>query len=223
MEMKDKLKSFLYQFLIIIFYFFIIYGTMTILLTITKHRNNLINFLILFTTYLIALTSFIFIFRKTIVPDFYDFKKNFRKYLTDNFQYYVIGLAFMILASNIIFSFMGLPQNEISNREALVASPIISVFSSIIFAPIVEELMTRVILKDTFKHKWIYVLLSGFIFGLLHVIFNLQNNLGELLYIVIYGSLGSAFAVAYLKSNNVWTNISFHFLHNAICIIILLI
>ena len=129
----------------------------------------------------------------------------------------------MMLASNIIYSFMGLPQNEVSNREALQATPIISIFSSIIFAPIVEELMTRVILKDTFKHKWIYVLLSGFIFGLLHVVFNLQNNFLEILYIFIYGSLGSAFAGIYLKSNNVWTNIFFHFFHNLVCVIALLI
>ena len=95
-------------------------------------------------------------------------------------------------------------------------------FFSIIIGPITEEVMMRIILKEHFS-KISYILLSGLLFGLLHVVFSLSNNLLELLYIIPYGALGCALASIYYKTDNIWTNITFHALHNTICILILLI
>ena len=92
----------------------------------------------------------------------------------------------------------------------------------IIISPIVEELMTRTILKDAFKHQIVYILLSGLIFGSLHMI-SIGNNFFQLLFVIPYSALGCAFAKIYADSNNIWTNIFFHSLHNLICILLIFI
>ncbi len=164
---------------------------------------------------LIILIIFLLIFRKTIIPDFYSFKKEAPKYLKKYAKYWLIGLIIMIISNAIIGNIIGMPENEKANRNLFNELPIYSTLALIIFAPIIEELLTRAILKDTFKNKWIYILISGFIFGFLHCTsFIIDNNLLELLFIIPYGALGSVFAYIYYESNNIWTNISFHALHN---------
>lgn len=222
MNLHDKIKSFIDQILIIIFYIAINILLSGIFYTALISEKNIIVTLCYILIDLIILTSFIFIFRKTIVPDFYDFKKNGKKYINSTYQYYILGLLIMFVSNYIISFFMGMPVNEEANREMINNIPIYSVLAVVIFAPITEELLTRTILKDTFKHYYIYILLSGLIFGSLHVlsVFNSHNYL-ELLYIIPYGALGCGLAKIYHNSNNVWTNIFFHSLHNFICILII--
>lgn len=211
------LKDFIKQFLIILLYFLL---NIILALPFLKviNTSNLANILIS----LILLIIFLFIFRKIIVPDFYDFKKNGKKYLKDTYYYYLIGVLIMIVSNYIINIFGGTAQNEVGNEELFKNLALYASLNAVIFAPIIEELMTRSILKNTFKNKYIYALFSGLIFGLLHVIFFLPNNIYELFYIIPYGALGFVFALIYAKSNNIITNITFHSLHNFICLILLL-
>ena len=168
---------------------------------------------------IVSLTILIIIFRKKIVPDWYDFKKNGKKYLWNNISYYIIGLAIMIISNIIIGSFIGIATNEEINRTIFFKITIYAVISTVIIGPIIEELLTRVILKDTFKHSFIYYILSGLIFGSLHLIS--ANNINELFYIIPYGTLGFVFAIMHKNSNNIWTTITYHSLHNLIAILIL--
>ena len=171
---------------------------------------------------LITLIIFLLIFRKTVIPDFFDFTKKKEKYINKYLKYWLIGLLIMVTSNGIINSFIGLPINEEGNREILFKLPYYSLVTMIIISPIIEELMTRVILKDAFKHHIIYVLLSGLIFGGLHML-SIGNNLWQLLYIIPYGALGCAFAKMYDDSNNIWVNIFFHSLHNFACILLIFI
>jgi len=162
---------------------------------------------------------FIIIFRKTIIPDFNDFKKNYKKYIKENIQYWLIGLFLMII-SNILISFLvEMPTNEEVNRELLFNSTIPSIISMVIVAPILEELITRKSFKDVFKNQYIYIFISGLIFGSLHLL--VAESLIECLYIIPYGILGCAFAKIYYNTNNIWSNIFFHALHNFIAILLI--
>ncbi len=219
-----KAKLFLKQFLIILLYIGLNIGLQLLFINTFLEKGNLfMKNLCMLTIEIITLTVFIIIFRKTIVPDYNDFKENGKTYIKNTYQYYFLGLIIMFISNLIISSFIGMPTNEDLNRNYLELYPFYSIFSMVIAAPIIEELMTRVILKDAFKNSLFYCLFSGLIFGLLHVIFNLENNLIELLYIIPYGSLGAYLAKIYSKSNNVWTNIFFHAIHNLFCIIVFFI
>lgn len=220
-DVLNKLKNIIYQILVVLLYFFIVIGFALLFYKDVSSSNIVIYTLSNILGDLILLIVFLFIFRKIIVPDFYDFKKNWRSYLKDGLLYYLIGLIIMNVSVTIIESFIGLPVNEEANRTALGLYPIYSIISMLIIAPIVEELMTRVVLKDTFKHPIIYIILSGLIFGSLHVLTVLTTgDLKELLFIIPYGTLGSFLCYMYYKTKNIWTNISFHFFHNLICLIV---
>lgn len=216
----DKVKFFLKGILDIFLYF-----VLSILICgifnrdITNTNNLTISTLSLIVADLIILFMFILIFRKTIIPDFNDFKKNWKNYLKSNVKYWLIGLALMI-ASNILISFIiEMPTNETLNREALLKNTIPSIISMVIIAPIIEELITRKHFKDAFQNKYIYIFMSGLIFGALHLL--VAESLIECLYVIPYGVLGAAFAKIYYNTNNIWTNIFFHFIHNLIAVLLI--
>jgi len=212
------IKDIINQFLIIILYIFLSIILQLILIKdISSHNFSLVNLSYIFIE-LILLIVFILIFRKKLVPDFYDFKKNGKNYIKNNWQYWLYGLIIMLILNAIISSFIGLPTNEESVRNLLTKIPIYSIISTIICGPIIEELMTRTILKDTFKNHYIYYILSGLIFGSLHLLS--ATNINEIFYIFSYGTLGYFFALIYDKTNNIWTNIFFHSLHNTLAILI---
>lgn len=213
----NKLYSFIKQILIILLYFFTIVIFMLLFSKDILNNNIIINNIIYFLIYLIVLTLFIIIFRKKVIPDFYNFKK---EYIKDNFKYYIIGLLIMIISNIIISYFTIIPKNETANREIFYNYTFFAITNMIILAPITEELMTRIILKDTFKNSYIYAIISGLIFGYLHVI---GTTSLELLYLIPYSALGFSLALIYSKTNNIWSNIFFHSLHNFICIFILLL
>jgi len=170
---------------------------------------------------LIIVTIFIILFRKIIIPDFYDFKKNIKNYLTKYYIYWFIGLAIMVYSNLIISHFIGMPSNEEGNLLLIDKMPIYMIFATTIMAPINEELMTRVILKDISKKPYVYIILSGLIFGSLHLL-NMTNIL-EIFYVISYSALGSVFAYMYYKSNNIWINISFHAIHNSLALLLIFI
>ena len=212
--------------LTMIFLYFIIPSLFNSIPIFKKNLNEsseLYN-LAYFTIYIVIITLFISLYRKRIIPDFYDFLKKFKKYIKDNWHYYVIGLSLMILLNAIIGLFLGLPENEIAIRTVFKNSPFTYTLIIIIFGPIIEEIMTRAPLKNTFNCKIIYYILSALVFGLLHVIDYIDtNNLLGLFHILPYATLGFSFAIIYDKSNNIWTNIFFHSLHNTITILLLVI
>ena len=216
MTLKEKGKCFVKQLYIIILYFFTLAFLQLIFLKGLRSSSLIIQNMAYILIYLILLIIFLFIFRKTIIPDFNDFKKNGKKYIINNFYIYLIGLVMMLLINSIIGQFIGLPENEEANRQILKTLPFFSIINTVILAPIIEEAMTRIILKDTFKNHLIYIILSGLIFGSLHVLFS--ENALEYIYVIPYGLLGSILATIYYKTNNIWSNIFFHSLHNLIAI-----
>jgi len=206
-----------------IFLYFIVTISLYLLFSNYVYSDNTL-LMSLSTIFVDLVTVFIFIiiFRKKIVPDFYDFKKNYKTYFINNYKYYIIGLIIMLVSNMVInICIGGLPTNEELNREILFLAPVSSIISMVIIAPINEELITRVYFKDIIKNKYLYIFISGFLFGLLHLL--AIQNLQEILFVIPYSALGIAFAKIYYNSNNIWTNIFFHSLHNSIAIMLIFI
>lgn len=207
-------------------FFILLYFLLTILIYSTFYKdiyneNNLVlaNISTIFADLLI-LFIFIIIFRKKLIPDFHKFKKNYKSLINNNFKYWLIGLFLMIFTNLIISIIIGdMPTNEELNRNILLSMPISSIISMVITAPIIEELITRKAFKDAINNQYFYILFSGFIFGSLHLL--VAENLLEMLYVIPYAVLGCAFAKIYYETDNLWTNIFFHSLHNLIAILII--
>lgn len=165
------------------------------------------------------------IFHKTIIKDFKDFKINWRKYMKITVKYWAIGLGVMMFSNLIInfFIFDGtIAGNEEAVRKMFIASPIIGLISAGLLAPMSEEMTFRLAFRNAFKNKYVFAFLSTFVFAGLHVLTDFSTPL-DLLYFVPYGSLGFAFALAYYKTDNIFSTMTMHMIHNTVSFSLILI
>ena len=159
------------------------------------------------------------ILNKKIVRDFNDIKKNHKEYYKKYFKFWLISVAVMMISNLIINTIItnGIAANEETLRANFKISPIYIFFSSVIYAPLVEELVFRQSLKNIFPNKILFIIISGIIFGGLHVITGFSSPI-DLLYLIPYCAPGFAFAYILADSDNIFIPISLHFMHNGILI-----
>lgn len=157
-----------------------------------------------------------FIYKNYLIEKFKDFKKNFQEYFDIALKGWLIGLAIMWLCNFLLAEFSPAKEalNENQVQTLIKASPILAMMLTTIFAPINEELIFRKSIQDIFKNKWVFIIISGIIFGYLHV--SDSKTLFDFLYIIPYGALGSAFAYVLTKTNNIYATILMHMIHNGI-------
>lgn len=176
------------------------------------------------TSELILTVIYFAIYRKTLVNDFKEFKKDINGNLEFAFRYWAAGFAIMVVSNLFITVILGktIAGNEETVRNYIGTAPILMAISTVLFAPINEELTFRKSIRDAINNKWAYVLLSGIIFGGLHVISYVSSPL-DLVYLIPYCSLGISFALLYYKTNNIFSSISMHMMHNLLSIIVYLL
>ena len=178
---------------------------------------------VVLSTFSSIVTFFIFflIYRKDLKKDFKDFWKNKENYMDTGIRCWIIGLLIMF-ASNIILNYLlkaGGAANEKTVQTMIKTLPILMIIDAGFIAPFNEEIVFRKTLKDIFKNKWLFIILSFLLFGGVHVISSAKTIL-DYLYIIPYGALGAAFAYSYYKTNNLFTSITLHMFHNIILILI---
>ena len=83
-----------------------------------------------------------------------------------------------------------------------------------LLAPFTEEIVFRKSFRNVFGKGKLFVLLSGLVFGGLHVI-SATNPIGYL-YIIPYSCLGIAFALMYNKTDSIYASIFMHMFHNTV-------
>ncbi len=226
-NMKQKTKYVLKSLGLIFLLFFFSSIPLTILsiwgIDLTKASDN-VKILYSFICDILFLMLIIFIYRKTLIKDGKKFFKDFFNNIEISFKYWIIGVIVMAL-SNIIITLItngGIAGNEQQVRKLINMAPLFMIFDVSIYAPFTEELIFRKSFRDVFKNKWIYVIASGFVFGALHVVSSISSPL-DLLYLVPYCSLGFAFAYTYQKTDNIFSTIMMHMIHNSLTIAIYLI
>ena len=183
--------------------------------------NNVI--LSCFSSFVLLIILFI-IYRKQLIKEFRIFKSNILTNLDIGFKYWLLGLFGMFLSNCIIIFIVGLnqAQNEQAVQKMISTLPWLMLITAGVIAPITEEIVFRKSFKNSFKNKYLFIILSGVVFGFLHVISSYNSPI-ELLYIIPYSSLGIAFATMYYKTNTIYTSISMHMLHNIILTLISII
>lgn len=181
--------------------------------------NGKVIYLIIYE--IISFSIILLILNKEIVNDFKDFKNNFKLYFKKYFIYWILLLLLMI-ASNLIIQLIypgSSSANESNFRNTFSYAPIYSFISACLFAPIIEELIFRMCIKKIFINKYLFIFASSFIFGGLHIIGNINNSL-DLLYLFPYALPGLILSYVYYSSNNIFTSIGIHFIHNTILVFI---
>ncbi len=155
------------------------------------------------------------------------YKNNFKENFKNSLKLYFIGFMGMIFFNLIISIFLkNISSNEEQVREMLYNHVFTSLISISIIAPISEELIFRKSLQPIIKNKWLYVFVSGFLFGFAHILTNIISGnfvVSDLMYILPYGSLGASFALMDHDSKTVFSSIVIHALHNTCTALLLLL
>ncbi len=173
---------------------------------------------------IILLLLFIIIYHKDLKKEFKIFKKNLIENLDTGLQCWLIGL-FIMLLSNFLIQLLfhnGIANNENAVRKMIEIFPLAMIINAGFISPFNEEIAFRKTIKDTCPNKWLFILLSFLLFGGAHVITN-AKVLTDYLFIIPYGTLGASFALAYYKTNTVFTSIFFHMFHNLSLTLILIL
>ncbi len=180
-------------------------------------------FLFAFTD-LIYIVILILMFKKEIVKGLKDLKENFLNRAILSLNCWVVGCVIMTVSSIIIGLILGqnVSQNESLVRESIEVAPLYMLFTCSIIAPIFEEMVFRRSLYGLVKVKWLFIVLSGVLFGLLHVLGS-YNSILDFLYIIPYGAMGSCFAYLLIKTKNITLPIIVHMLHNTILVLVQII
>ncbi|MDD6223731.1 MAG: type II CAAX endopeptidase family protein [bacterium] len=162
-----------------------------------------------------------FLYQEEIKKEFKDFRNRIYPILDTAFKYWFIGIIVMVF-SNLLINLL-LPSATASNEETvqkiIQAAPLLSIISVGILAPIIEEFTFRKAFYDIFSKPWLFIMVSGIIFGGLHVVLLLQGW-QDLFYLIPYCSLGVAFGFILVKTDNIFASIAVHMFHNT-CLTIL--
>lgn len=221
---KENLKQPMLGLFVVISYFIYSYFQTVPLSLIGINYYNLSMFdkiVYLMVTELIYLLILFFIFRKEYIRNFKDYIKNFKTYMPKYMEYWALAFSLMLISNFIIITLF--PNSVATNQEAindiLVEAPFYMIVSAVIFAPFLEETIFRLSFRKIFKNDLVFIILSGLVFGGLHVIGSF-NNLVDLIYIIPYSIPGIVFAYTLAKSKNIFIPISLHFFHNGIMMFI---
>lgn len=175
----------------------------------------------LFISDLVYLIILVYLYKDELKSDLNNFKKNGDKLITKYFPIYLLGVFLMGISNSILSYITGieLSSNEQTIRSLIKFYPVYMIFSSVIYAPIVEELIFRKSIRKIFDDKIIFILTSGFLFGLVHVIGSSSSS-NELLMGIPYMIMGIDLAYIYYKSDNIYTTMFIHSMHNFVLLLI---
>lgn len=175
--------------------------------------------------YLICDITFIMIifliYHNAFIKDFKEYFKDFKNNFETSFKYWFAGFIIMVVSNLIIAIFFkgANATNEEGVRDMINTVPMYMLFAVSIYAPFVEELVFRKGFREIFNSKYVYIIMSGVVFGSLHVLSSITAPI-DLLYLIPYSALGISFASLYYKTNNIMSSMIMHSLHNTMAALI---
>lgn len=186
-----------------------------------KSISQLTNIIYCLVYQLIMIILILWFYRKEIVPQFKEYKKNFKKYISHYIKYWFITLGLMMLSNLFIQLFTSdIAKNEEQVRSLANSLPLYTFIVSVIYAPILEEFIFRFSIKKVCCHvTYLFIFVSGVLFGFMHIIGS-ATVWTDWLYIIPYSIPGWVFAYTLVKSNNIFVPVSLHTIHNGILITI---
>lgn len=182
------------------------------------------KFWMLVVFYVVILSLMVGVFYKQLIHDFKIFKSYFKEYFVLILKTWGKALVLVAIAAIIIYITTDKMKanNQIALQNSFNSNPVFIALLSMFYAPIAEELMFRGVLRKFIKNKKLFVIVSGVVFGLMHVIDD-SKTLAEFSYVFVYSILGIYLAGIYAKTNNLCTNIFMHFMQNTLSVIVMIL
>lgn len=179
------------------------------------NNSNLLSVLVRFIIDVGVIALFIYLFKD-------DFKE-YNKGLVKNPKKVIgVGLLFALFAfiampiCNIILHVLNVSASDTNNdtiNTLYGVIPLYMMFQTLIYSPIVEGITFRKVFKDAINNKWLFIIISGFVFGLYHIIYNM-TSLSQILLMLPYFVVGMLYAGAYSKTYNIYSAFIATFVYN---------
>lgn len=231
--MRDKIFNTLKLIISLLLFFSISVISIFILklfnIDVNKFNNNMMVIYQLIVSLVMFVVLFI-IYYKNIKEDYKKFKENISSNIKKIIKLFLIFIIIKYIVSFItilIMTILKIDANSISSiNQSMIegyvkSAPILMVINTVILAPMYEEILFRLGFKKVLNKGILFVIISGFIFGILHV-FPLSEGVSLMLGIVqsiSYVTMGIVLANIYNKTDNIFISIGVHFLNNLISIL----
>lgn len=178
---------------------------------------------ILMAIILAILVGLVYLVRKPLMASFRFFKRNLAENLRivlKNFGY----LWLFSIASNIALNLLLGDRSSVNQSQVvdgIAAAPVLYAVMTMVFAPIVEELVFRGVLYQKFRSEKNYhlaIVISVTLFGLVHVLQTFMTTMdwSEFLFMFQYAGLAYFMVRSFEETSSIWGSISIHFLNNAL-------
>ena len=179
------------------------------------NNSNLLSVLVRFIIDVGVIALFIYLFKD-------DFKEYNKGLVKDPKKVIGVGLLFALFAfiampiCNIILHVLNVSASDTNNdtiNTLYGVIPLYMMFQTLIYSPIVEGITFRKVFKDAINNKWLFIIISGFVFGLYHIIYNM-TSLSQILLMLPYFVVGMLYAGAYSKTDNIYSAFIATFVYN---------
>lgn len=146
---------------------------------------------------------------------FFRHRRSYAKYIFSLYGYMLLTGMFV---NTLCFSLMG--NDGTLNQQIIERLPYwYSLPTTVIFAPIVEEIVFRGALRKVIPSKKIYFIFSGLIFGFCHTMH--EPTIARTIILALpYVIVGFYCAHSYIKTENMICNIAIHMMNNSLAMVL---
>ncbi len=165
--------------LIILSYFILPY--------VVKAITNL-NFISILVYFAYAIILML-IYKDTFFNDFKDLGKNLKKYIKTivlNVIYILLSMIIINAVVGILFNIKETSENDYSLLNIFKQNPLIIMFLTCLYYPIIEGIIFRKAVRDIIDKKWIFIIFSSlfyFFFNIVYTSMSFNNIMASLCYI----------------------------------------
>lgn len=208
MEKNKENKNNLRSIMIIILYFIFPY--------VMKFLSGVKWLVVLF--YMLFALLILYLYRNTFKRDFKDIKENKKKYLSSILTNVVLIFVIMLVTNaliGMIFDIKQTSENDYSLLSMFKKSPIVLMFLTSLYYPVIEGVIFRKSVRDIIDNKWMFIMFSSvfyFFFNVAYTSLSFTSIITSLCYLFSMMLLSSY----YYKTNNSTASVLVMMIYNII-------
>ena len=178
---------------------------------------------------LIMFVVVLLFYKKYLKKDLVLFKLNKKDYIKKIISYFLIFLVVkygVALFSSLLLVMLGSDLVTSENQETVVTLaktlPFMMMISTSLLAPFVEEGIFRLGIRKVINNKYLFILVSGLIFGFMHIFPTELPIYVALIESLNYVTMGLLLAYIYNETDNIYVVVIIHALNNLLSMLMIL-
>ena len=184
------------------------------------NENDLVFGLVCNALFILVL---IFVYRNDLKKYALEFNKNKKDKIKIILLYSLLSILAVALINGFTINILNINQMT-ANDSSLFASfklyPMLIGFLTIVYYPIVEEIVFEKTIKDVINSRWLFVILSALFFWYYNIAYTGGINFITIISSLYYFVLGFIRAMAFYKTDNLYVPVFIKAIYNAFVTII---